>query len=158
MQNKSTYSIAIALIIGFGLGLLFGQLNGQKMGVTQAEIKYKPLVDSAFPPPPAFINSVSGTVKNVYGATVTLEINDPEDYLPHIDGTPAKKLSVTADVYSGTKINSIDYSKTDKDGNPKVEAIELGDFKIGSSVRVISSTNIRGADKFDAAEIDLILK
>lgn len=154
MQNKSIYFLIIALIIGFGLGFLFGQMNGQNMSVAQ----YKPLVDSAFPPPPAVINSVSGVVTNVYGATVTLDINDPSDYLPHLDGTAVKKLSVTANVFSGTKINSIDYSKSDQNDNPAVTAMKLTDLKVGDSVRAISSTNIRGAAKFDATEIDLIIK
>jgi hypothetical protein len=158
MKNKSVYFLAVALIIGLGFGLFVGQMSGQKAGTAQAEMKYKPLVDSAFPPPPPSIGAVSGVVKNVYGGAVTLEINDPNDYLPHLDGTPVKKLTVTAEVYASTKLNSVDYSKTDKKGDFEVAEIKLDDLKVGSAVRVLSSSNIKDADKFDATEIDLIIK
>jgi hypothetical protein len=158
MQNKSIYFLAIALIIGFGLGFFFGQMNGQNMGAAQADVKYKPIVDSIYPAPPQVLHSVAGIVKSVYGAEVTMEINDPNDYLPHFDGTPVNKISVVAETYANTKINSVDYTKLDKNGNPQIKAIKLGDLKIDAPVSVRSSSNIRGADKFDVTEIDLIIK
>ncbi len=160
MQNKSVYFIVIALIIGLGLGFFFGQTVGQKtgiaQGITQTELKYKPALDSLYPAPPENLLSISGTVQKVYGAEVTLEINDPNDYLPHSDGTPVKKLSVVAETYANTKISLFDNTKSGKYGAPEVTPAKLSDLNVGDSVNVKSSTNIRNATKFDAVEIDLI--
>ncbi|MDI6778895.1 MAG: hypothetical protein QME25_01685 [Bacteroidota bacterium] len=86
----------------------------------QTKEDLKKLVDLAFPPPPAEIFSLSGVVKTIVGATIAMEVDDPEDYLPHPDGSPRRKQTRFASLLAETKITLIDTTQLDREGNPKV--------------------------------------
>lgn len=156
MGNKSPVLAAVAFfVIGCVFGFLFGRLAG--MAEQGADIlKLKPLIDLAYPQPPANMTSMTGTVQGIYGATIALEVDDPSDYLPHLDNTPRKKLTRSADTSSQTKYVLVDYHKLDFKGNPKITSFTLSDLKVGDVITVRSNQNLRSTEKFDATEVQLV--
>ncbi len=156
MQNKVIYFIAIALIIGLGIGFFLGQMNGKKIGTAQTETKYAPIVDAAFPPPPAEMIVLSGVVKSTYGATIVIEINDPDDYLPHADGSLRAKQTRTVNVLGNTTYATVNFGKFDKQGNPTRTPITFNDIKTGDTVTVHAATNIKTAQTFNATAVEVV--
>ena|SRR3989344_9374865 len=155
-KTLTIITIIVVVLITLSLGFYIGQTNGKKQGFVQAENKYKALIDIAFPPPPAEMMSLSGVVKGVYGATINLEVTDPNDYLPHVDGTPQQKQIRYASITSATKIISINGTKLDAQGNPEIKIIQLSNIKIGDTLTVRSDSNIKNSQKFDVIEVSLI--
>jgi len=153
-QQYIAISIIIALVLGIG-----GYLLGQQAGIKKSseEIKnLKSLVDLAFPPPPQEMLSLTGTVKGVYGATIQLEIDDPNDYLPRLDNSPRKKQTRNAITSNETSFTLIDYTKIDQEGNPTISQIKLSDIKTGDIITVRSNQNIRNAEKFDVTAVEVV--
>jgi hypothetical protein len=148
--TKIVISIAAILLI-FVFGFYLGQVNGKNKGSKEAENKLKPLIDLAFPKPPEEMKNINGVIKGVYGATIDLEINDLNDYLPHLDGSPQKKEIRYVYVTSNTKISLIDSM-----GNIQTKTLKTSDLKIGNAITVYSNENLRNAKKFDATEIQVI--
>jgi hypothetical protein len=147
MSGKQVVTIAALVIMfaaGVFVGLGLGRRQGETLGAAAAEKKLQPLIDLAFPKPPAVIKSFGGTIKDIFGAKITLEIRDPDDYLPHTDGTQPK-------------ITLVDYTKKDAQGNSPLQmALKLSDLKAGDQINVRSDQNIRDAKEFIATEIELI--
>ena len=154
---KKLVGIGIVLVILILLGGFFiGQYVGKDQGQKETAATYQQMLDSVFPPPPSVIHSLTGTVTGTYGATLSFTVNNPNDYLPHLDKSPIEKQTRTAKVYSGTKLLSLDYSKMNKNGNPATSTFSLSDLKNGDTVTVKSTANIKDSPTFDASEIDLI--
>jgi hypothetical protein len=160
MSGKQVVTIAALVIMfaaGVFVGLGLGRRQGETLGAAAAEKKLQPLIDLAFPKPPAVIKSFGGTIKDIFGAKITLEIRDPDDYLPHLDGTQPKKELRSVLVASNTKITLVDYTKKDAQGNSPLQmALKLSDLKVGDQINVRSDQNIRDAKEFIATEIELI--
>ena len=150
--------IIVVLVAGasFSGGFYYGITQGEKRGQVIAESQYLPLIDYAFPKPPVDLRSLTGTVKNIYGAELSLEIRNPDDYLPHLDGTPYAMETRTASVSSETQIVRIDTTKIDENGNAEQTALLLSDLKEGDRVTVFTAHNIRDAQQFDVARIELV--
>ncbi|MEK7630108.1 MAG: hypothetical protein AAB432_01855 [Patescibacteria group bacterium] len=136
--------------------IVAGFYFGQSTGVKKTEQKLEPIVNLAFPKPSSDIRNFSGTIKNVVGATINLEIRDPNDYLPHTDGTKPKTQIRFVNVTATTKILLIDATKRDKSGNPTITNLKLTDLKAGDWITARSNQNVSDAQKFDATEIDLL--
>jgi len=147
-------SVVIAIVLASG-GYLLGQQAGIKKSSQEIE-KLKGLVNTIFPPPPQQISSVTGVVKGIYGATIQLEIDDPDDYLPHLDNSPRKKQTRMAITSSNTSFVLIDLTKFDNNGNPASSPIKLSDIKVGDIVTVRSNQNIRSAEKFEATAVEIV--
>lgn len=152
-KTVSIFAIILVLVVTVALGFYFGQDKGEQ----RAEEELKPLVDAAYPPPPEVMHSVGGVVKGIYGARIDLEVINPDDYLPHMDGSPREKELRLAVVSSATEIVIIDYTNPQSDGDPMVTLIELSDLKPGDEVKVISEENIRDAKKFDVTRVEVIV-
>ncbi len=142
----------LALILGGVIGYFVGQANGKQA----AEKKYLPIVNVAFPAPSGVLHNIFGTVTGAYGSTLTIKVNDPNDYLPHLDGSPRATQIRTANAGSNTLYKLIDNTHLDKNGNPTVTSITLADIKPGDKVMVKSPENIFSASSFDVTEVDLI--
>lgn len=155
-SNAPAIIAAAALIIGFGVGFFAGNLRGEHQGAAVAEQKYAPLIDSAFPKPPAELTSLSGTVKSTYGATITLEVYDPDDYLPHADGSPRAKQTRSANVTGSTTYTLVNFGKLDKQGNPARTTLTFKDIKEGDTVTVRAAANIKTAQTFDVTSVELV--
>ncbi len=151
-KTISVFVIILILVVAVALGFYFGQDSGEQ----QAEEKLKPLVDAAYPPPPEVMHAIGGIVKNIYGATIDLEVIDPDDYLPHLDGSPQARELRFASVSDATEIAVVDYTNPQPDGSPTITPIGLSDLKPGDEVKVISSENIRDAQKFDVTRVEVI--
>ena len=150
MDKKTTLLFAVFIIIALAIGFFAGQWQGKTEGEKIGSQKLQPLIDSIFPEPAANINSLTGMVKGVSGATIAFEINAIDDYLPHLDGSPRKKETRFATVTPSTKITSIDA----KTGNPA--AFTLQSLKAGDTITVTSAENIRNAERFDAMELRIV--
>lgn len=152
MEKRTSFLVfVLILLVGGALGFFIGRSMGNN-----EVAKLQPLVNLAYPKPPEDIRSMTGTVQGIYGATIMLQLDDPNDYLPHVDGSPRQKLSVSANTSSQTKFVSIDYQKLDSRGNPTVADISLSDLKSQNVVTVRSNQNIRNASQFDVSEVQLV--
>lgn len=150
MDKKTTSLFAVFVIIALAVGFFAGRWQGKMEGERIGSEKLQPLVDSVFPEPPANINSLTGIVKGVSGATIAFEIGDIDDYLPHLDGSPRKMETRFATVTPATKMTSIDA----KTGNPT--SITLQNLKTGDVITITSAENIRNAERFDATELRIV--
>ncbi len=147
--------LALLAIVIFIIGFFAGKNSGMQAGTQAAESKYKPLVNIAFPEPPAVMNKVSGIVENVSGNIITFKVNDPNDYLPHLDGSPRATVEKQALVSSATSFSLINYAKLDKNGSATLTALTLGDIKTGNTVTVASDRNIRTSQSFPASSVQV---
>lgn len=136
------------IILALGVGYYAGTKGIFSKG--PSESKCLSIVNSVFPKPADMIKNSGGTVKGIYGALVSVEMNDPEDYLPHTDGTAQKKVSIGLNITAKTNITTVSLAT----GTEK--AAKLSDVKVGDTVRFWSSANIRNAKQVDATVIQLI--
>lgn len=152
MENKNSLimTAVIFIVIGILAGFWGGSMLGKRAGQAAAEEQLAPLVDLAFPKPAEDIRSMTGTVKGVYGATINLEINDPNDYLPHLDGTSRAKQSRSANVTPNTKYVVV------LNGQISNKPFSSSDIKTGDIITVRSDQNIRDLKTFDVFEVDLV--
>ncbi|MEK7113215.1 MAG: hypothetical protein AAB873_00125 [Patescibacteria group bacterium] len=150
MDKKTTSLFAVFIVIALAVGFFAGQWQGKTEGEKIGSEKLQPLIDSVFPEPPANINVLTGIVKGISGATIALEINAIDDYLPHLDGSPRKMETRFATVTPSTKIVFTD-SETGNSRN-----VNLQDLKTGDVITVVSAENIRNAERFDATELRIV--
>lgn len=153
MENKKSVSVfvfVIFIIIAIAVGFFAGNWWGKNQGITEATQELQPLIDTVFPEPPAYIGNLTGTIKEISGATIAIEINSLDDYLPHLDGSPIKTETRLVVTTPTTNIISIDT----RTGNSK--KISLQDLKMGESISVSSMENIRDVKKFDATEVRVV--
>jgi hypothetical protein len=155
-SNLPAIIAAVALIVGFGAGFFVGNLKGESTGESAAEQKYAPVVDSVFPKPPDELTTLSGTVTNLYGATIELSVYDPNDYLPHADGSPRQSQTRTANVTGTTTYTLTDFGNLDRQGNPTRTTIAFKDLKVGDTVTVESGSNIKDAQSFDVTAVEVV--
>lgn len=156
---KKTFIIVFALLVAttvLVLGFYLGQRKGIQTEKKEVTEKLQPLVDLAFPKPPEDIRNFAGKILAIYGATINLEIDAPDDYLPHTDGTKRQKEIRFASVTNDTKVIRIDATKLDAQGNQIKTNIKFSDLKIGDAITVRSNTNIRAAKKFDVTQIEMV--
>lgn len=157
MKNGGGKVLLAVVIVVVAVGSFFvGLLIGEKRGSEQTRQALDPVLDIAFPKPPEEMFALNGTVRDVVGATISLEVSDPNDYLPHADGSPAATQVRYANLTDQTRLLSYDMNRVDTNGDPLVTQIQPSDFKAGDSVLVRSDANIRDAQQFDVTEVDLI--
>lgn len=159
MENAPNKKIALPLILlalGLVVGFAAGFYQGERQGATTAENRLAPVIDLAFPKPSTEMFALTGAVKRVYGATIELEIDNPDDYLPHPDQSPRAKETRRANVTAATSYAIIDFSKFDATGNPVRTAFALADLKESDIVTVRSTENIRNAESFDVTAVERV--
>lgn len=151
-QGKNVLWIvgATAFIVGLAAGYWAGNTTGMRAG----EARLKPVVDLAFPPPPDEMYALTGVVKSIYGTSITLEIDDPDDYLPHADGSPRRKQTRTVSVSSATTFSDVNFRSLDREGNPVRTSFAFTDLQPGNTISVRSASNIRRAESFDAISVE----
>lgn len=148
MNRVMLVSIIIASVaIGFFGGYFFG-MNKGKVVTTQ---KLEPVINQIFPKPANDIRSASGVIKNITGNNVEIEIPDPDDYIPHADGSPVRKISLIGIIDDSTKISIVLLS----DGFSQKTAT-ISDLKVGDSIGFGVNENMRGKDKIKIAYIDIV--
>jgi len=146
-------SVIVVCLVLIGIGFYIGNQKGSEQGATAIEEKYKPLLERSYPKPPEVLNSIKGVVKKIAGGTIQMEVNDPEDYLPHADNSPRKTLTRFATVLPSTALVTIDYtSGTDVKTSP----LTLSALKGGMTIFVSTEANIRTSATFDATKIELV--
>lgn len=153
-MNKNTSIIVLILV--FLVGGVIGYYVGMEKGKAVENEKLGGLVDLVFPKPPEKISSVSGMVTAIEGTSFTLETGDPDDYLPHTDGTPQKKINREVRILPDTKILLIDSTKIDAQGNPSITNMSASEIKTGDALTVRTGANIRTESSFDATQIEIV--
>lgn len=151
---KQTKAILIPLLVVVLIAGAFwaGRQTNKKETSTELQ-KLTDIVEDIYPTPTE-IKALNGTIKGIVGARISLEISDPNDYLPHTDGSAAKKEVRSANVLSNTTYSLIDNSKLDKDGNLTVTKISLADLKAGDKITVRSNVNIKDLKSFDVITVE----
>ncbi|OGG40457.1 hypothetical protein A3A21_00495 [Candidatus Jorgensenbacteria bacterium RIFCSPLOWO2_01_FULL_45_25b] len=153
MNLKALFpAVVVSLIVGLGVGGYFGRAIGGR----EAREEYQALLDLAYPPPVAEIHRISGTVRAIVGATIQLDANDPEDYLPHLDNSPRKTVSKRANITATTEYVFVDYSKPQKNGDPSRAPFALSDLKAGDKIVVESDENIRAKESFTVSLVQQV--
>lgn len=148
-QTNIVLAIIVVVAVVFGLGYYVGAKKMFTGGAPSAGERCLAIVDSVFPKPPDVIKNSSGIVKGVYGALLSVEMANPDDYIPHTDGTPAQTLSI------GLNINSQTLVRMAGAGGGAPITAKLSDIKVGDSVRFWSDSNIRGAKQVDATLVQI---
>lgn len=151
-KNTSIILIAVALIIGLAGGYFAGVATEKK--TTE---KFRQVAELVFPAPAEEMFSITGTLKSAEGNTLTVEVRDPDDYLPRTDGTAPKTEIRTVTVTEATKILSIDITKIDENGDPAITEIQASDLAPGTALTVRSDANIRDAMAFSATQIETVV-
>jgi hypothetical protein len=157
--QKTIYFIVGGLILAcliFSLGFYAGKIKGKKMVDLELKEKadsYKKIAETAYPEPPKEIFEIGGTVKEKGKNFLVITTIDPEDYMPHPDGSPYRTLDIKVNVGENTLLKFFDYSKLDANGNPIISQISIENIKLGERVLVKSKVNIKNAVEFTASEI-----
>lgn len=153
--NKNVFTIiGIVMLIA---GLAAGYFIGDARGAATTESALLPLIETVIPRPPEVMNSLSGTVSGTYGASFSIAVVDPDDYLPRLDGSPKSLESRTVNVSAGTEYALIDYTSIDREGNPRRTPLTLSDLRVGEVVTVWSNENIRDAGSFEASVVQKVI-
>lgn len=148
MNRITLVSIIVAsIIIGFIGGYFLG-MNRAEKAVTQ---KFEPIINQVFPKPASDIRNASGVVKTIKGRIVEIEISDPNDYIPHADGSPIKKIVLNGVINDATKVSIIELSN-----GFKQKPAAIADLKIGDSVGFGTSENLQGKESVIIAYIEIV--
>lgn len=157
MHRTYTVIIVTAVIVfSVAIGFYFGEQRGEVAGETSARQALMPLVERVYSKPPAELFELTGTVTGIYGATVHLEVVNPDDYLPHLDGSAPQTSTRYASLAKTTKVVRIDLTKRDARGNPTITTLDRAVLKVGDRITVKSATNIRDAETFDTIGVQLV--
>lgn len=157
-MNKAVLTIVLValFIVAFGGGYYFGNKSGLQTGRNEIRASLEPIIQTIYPKPPEDLRVLTGTVKGIYGGTLRLEIFNPDDYLPHADGSPRTTQLRNAITTAETKFVSIDYSKLDTRGNPKITSLAVSAMHVGMKVTVHADHNIRAAEQFDVTKVEVV--
>lgn len=140
----------VALVGSLFVGALGGYAYGKQIGAE----KMRKLIDIVYPEPPKEMHELDGLVVGTGANTLILEIQDPNDYLPHIDGTDSLKQRRAVSVTSTTKIMMANQNALDANGEAIITHIPFSNIKVGVRAIVRSPENIKDATSFDATEIE----
>lgn len=159
MDQKNLKLPIIFFVVGLVIGFLIGYyLVGRNVGFKGTSTQQlEDLVAISFPKPLEDLRTVIGPITKIEGNKIQIEIGDPEDYLPHTDGSPQRTISRVAVVNQSTEMYVIRPMKIDKNGNISRETLKLGDLKTGETVTVTASQNVRKASQFDAVLIEKVV-
>lgn len=157
-MNKGVLAITIIalLVLGFTGGYYLGNQTGIQAGSKETEARLRPIIETVFSPPPENIMTLTGSIKGIYGGTLRLEIFDPEDYLPHTDGTARNTEPRNAVTTADTQYVSINYARLDAKGNPRITPLALSDLKVGMKITVHADHNIRTLEQFDVTKVEVV--
>lgn len=150
--NGKTMWVVGALVVG----LIAGYFVGDARGGAAAEEKYLPLIDLAYPKPPAILATLTGEIGEIYGATITLKVADPDDYLPHPDGSPQRIELRAVNVSANTTYTDVDYGTLVRGGEPTRTPFVFDNLAVGDVVTVQSAENIRDAKTIEATAIERV--
>lgn len=155
VMNFSLGFLIIGIVVGF---LVYSFVSNKSPFSNQkdSDKDLQALVDSAYPKPPADIRAVVGKITAIDTNTIRFETADPEDYLPHKDGSAQKMITRTGKIISTTEMYMISPTKVDSKGNIPKKKISVADLKVGDSVTITGSQNIRTAAEFDVLLIEKI--
>lgn len=97
-----------------------------------------------------------GKITGLDASTIRFETGDPEDYLPHKDGSAQKMMTRTGKITETTELYLISPTKVDSKGNIPKKKISTTDLKVGDSVTITGGQNIRTTQAFDVLLIEKI--
>jgi hypothetical protein len=145
--------LAVGIILGFAGGYFLGT-KAPKEEARNANLQE--LVDAAYPKPPEDIRTVNAKITKIDGTRIEFETNDPEDYLPHSDGSAPYTMTRVARVTDATEIWLLSPTKIDANGNVSKKKLKITDLKAGEMVAITASENVRTAKEFDTLLIEKV--
>lgn len=150
-QNKAILIPLLVVVL-----MLAAFWTGKQSVQKQSEMEISQLQNAVeqFYPAPGPTTSLNGTIKTITGARISLEIQDPEDYLPRTGNSPRRTQIRSANVLSDTTYSLIDYSRFDEEGGPAITEISLSDLAVGDQITVRSNINIKDAQSFDVIAVE----
>lgn len=158
-HKKTVYTIilvAAGLVVGLLIGFLtFGTWANQKQD--EQTKKLQDFVNVIVPKPPEVISNVVANIKKIDGNILELEINDPEDYIPHTDGTLQKKIMRTGTIDTTTEITIVNPIKIDAAGKISEKNATIADLKEGDQVTILTDKNIRTETTFPLISLKKIV-
>src|SRR3989344_1491166 len=143
-QNKYKLPV-IFFVVGLVVGFLIGYyLVGKNLGWKSTETKQlENIVALTFPRPPEDLRTVMGVITKIDGNKIQMDIGDPEDYLPHEDGSSQRMISRVGLVSDATEMYVLRPTQIDKNGNIFRETLTISGLKTGESITVTSAENVR---------------
>ncbi len=151
-MKKSIILLTLIAIIGIGL---LGFFAGKKLGQEETREEFSAILNMAYPAPPQNLTTAGGTITDIYGNRVTIDMIDPEDYLPHPDGSPHKKIERELKIDNKTQITKLNYSDPQPDGTPTKTKLGIKDLRKNQEITVYTKENLRTNKKVTATEIKL---
>jgi hypothetical protein len=156
-RNIWIWGVTIVLVVA-ALAATYISQKGESEKKRAADIQQAIEKQAREYPIPAVVKTVSGIVKGVYGATIHLEIDDPQDIIPHTDGTPRRKLLVFASLLSDTRVLLVDLKHLDARGNPNESALDVSGIREGDSITVTTNSNIVESQRFDVSRVEKTIR
>lgn len=164
-------------IVGIVAGLTGGYFLGYARGAVAIKTSYAPKiaeVEAMLPPVPSTIQSLTGTVQAINGATLTLQVASGTFVDPFLADFPTTRevtITTTTNITSMTPISSTELQEemqayveqlkkstsTSEEITPPSSftktAISISDIKVGDTVIITASDNILSASSFAATSI-----
>lgn len=150
-KHKKTVYVIILVAAGLVIGLLIGFLTfGMWAGKKQSDEakRMENIVNAVAPKPADVIQSGTAVITRISGDTLELTMNDPEDYIPHLDGTDTKKITRTGILNSQTQITFVNPIKIDTAGKMEEKTMNASDLKAGDTIYITTDKNIRTEKTF----------
>ena len=166
MNQKTIQIISGILILCVGIGIGFaigssklksayqkGYLEGKLAGSKEVEQKYQKKIAEVFPPlpEPEEVFSVSGTINEIKGKTIVLNIVYPSSNPFEKPKTETKNVQVT----DTTKIVKRIEEATPQPKPFREVPLSFSELKKGDSIIADSGENIKGKSVFAATKITL---
>lgn len=149
MQKSNKILLILILVIAVGVAGFFIGKNSNQEEISNL----RQIVETVYPEPPEVINKTSGIVSDVQGATIYLEMNDPEDYIPDPEGDEQDKITKYVSTSNETEIIEISFSES---GDQIESSISTSDLEKGDEIVVTSDENIRTNERFNAKRVELL--
>lgn len=158
MEQKKNIALPLVMLAA---GIIVGFLGGYlvfsaKPGAQKKSADLENLVNVTFPKPSEDLRSVNAKILKIDGNKIQVEVPDPEDYLPHTDGSPQATMTRVAVVGEATEMFLLRPTQIDRNGNIGKTEISLSDLKAGDTVAITSSENIRTENEFDVMLIEKV--
>lgn len=158
-RNAEIITIVVAVLIGAVAGYLFGFQTGKRSGYAEADQKIQEVQTSLnifVPPLPDVINTIGGKITAVNSDAFTFVMDVPSftDRYPK-PGVPMATEIRTIRVAADTEITDTNFdAKTFKKGVPQTKTISAKDLKVGDTISVTVSENVRTEQNFTAVSIN----
>jgi len=157
--------LIISLLVGFFVGKIsekgkWQEKINQVQTKNQEEINwYKSLLELFYPPLPEEIRSAYGKITKIEDKNLWLETQIRVSQFPLPEGKEIEKRNIKVNLTDETKISKIEIVEPPSlllEEPFKETILSFEDIKVGDSITVVSTENIKGKKEITAAQIQVI--